>query len=264
MACALLIGWVLRFGCTQTITTDQGRQSESRLFQSLARLCGNQLSRLTAHHPAANRLVKRFHRTLKAAIMCHADQQWTETEALPLDLLGIRTAFKEDLQASVAELVYAEHLRIPGKLLTPYADPVDSAHLITKLRRHMARLRPVLVACHASPAIFVHSDLEKCTHVFLRQDTTCRALEPPLQRSLPVLSRREQTLRLLIRGRTVTMSTVRVKPAYILNGTDHGNSTFNLPVDAIPAIALPATPPQPSTRTTRSSSYIHSPARFNI
>jgi hypothetical protein len=43
--------------------------------------------------------------TLKAAIMCHADQRWTE--ALPLVLLGIRTAFKEDLQASVAELVYA-------------------------------------------------------------------------------------------------------------------------------------------------------------
>jgi hypothetical protein len=44
--------------------------------------------------------VERFHRTLKAAIMCHVDQQWTE--ALPPVLLGIRTAFKEDLQASVA------------------------------------------------------------------------------------------------------------------------------------------------------------------
>jgi hypothetical protein len=41
---------------------------------------------------------------LKAAIMCHADQHWTK--ALPLVLLGIRTAFKEDLLASVAEFVY--------------------------------------------------------------------------------------------------------------------------------------------------------------
>jgi hypothetical protein len=47
--------------------------------------------------------VERFHRTLNAAIMCHADQQWTE--ALPLVLLGIRTSFKADLQASVADLV---------------------------------------------------------------------------------------------------------------------------------------------------------------
>jgi transposase InsO family protein len=86
-------------GCPETITTDQGRQFESQLFRSLAKPCGIHLSRTTAHHPAANGLVERFHR--KAAIMCHADQQWTEE--LPLVLLGIRSAFKEHLQASVAE-----------------------------------------------------------------------------------------------------------------------------------------------------------------
>jgi cleavage and polyadenylation specificity factor subunit 1 len=75
VARALLTGWISRFGCPQTITTDQGRQFKSQLFQSLARLCGIQLSRTTAHHPAANGLVERFRRTLKAAIMCHADQQ---------------------------------------------------------------------------------------------------------------------------------------------------------------------------------------------
>jgi hypothetical protein len=65
-----------------TITTDQGRQFESQLFQSLAKPCGIQLSRTTAHHPVANGLVERFHLTLKAAIVCHADQNWIE--ALPL------------------------------------------------------------------------------------------------------------------------------------------------------------------------------------
>jgi cleavage and polyadenylation specificity factor subunit 1 len=141
VARALLTGWISRFGCPQTITTDQGRQFESQLFHS------TQLSRTTAHHPAANRLVELFHRTLKAAVMCHADQQWTE--ALPLVLLGIRTSFKEDLQASVAELVYGEPLRIPGELLTPTVDPVEPA-----MRRHMARLTPVPAAHHASSATF--------------------------------------------------------------------------------------------------------------
>jgi cleavage and polyadenylation specificity factor subunit 1 len=61
-------------------------------------MCGTQLSRTTAHHPAANGLVESFHRTLKAAIMCHAVQQWTE--ALPLVLLGIHTSYTADLQAS--------------------------------------------------------------------------------------------------------------------------------------------------------------------
>jgi cleavage and polyadenylation specificity factor subunit 1 len=86
VARALLTGWISCFGCPQIITTDQGRQFESKLFHSLAKLCGIQLSRTTAYHPAANGLVERFHRTLKAAIMCHADQNWTE--ALPLVLLA--------------------------------------------------------------------------------------------------------------------------------------------------------------------------------
>jgi cleavage and polyadenylation specificity factor subunit 1 len=120
-------------------------------------VCGIHLSRKTAYHPAANGLVQRFHWTLKAAIMCHADQLWTE--ALPLDLLRIRTSFKADLQASVAVPVYGEPLRIPGEFLTPTTDPVYPAYLISQLRRHIACLKPVPAARHASPATSVHKDL---------------------------------------------------------------------------------------------------------
>jgi cleavage and polyadenylation specificity factor subunit 1 len=177
VARALVTGWISRLGCPQTITTDQRRQFESQLFHSLARMCGIQLSRTTAHHPTTNGLVERFHRTLKAAIMCHPEQQWTE--ALPLVLLGVRTAFKTELQASVAEFVYGEPLRIPGELLTPTTDQVEPAHLITQLRQHTARLRPIPAARHATPATFVHKDLHNSTHVFLRQDAIRRALESP-------------------------------------------------------------------------------------
>jgi hypothetical protein len=224
-------------------------------------MCGIQLSRATVHHSAANGLVERFHRTLKAAIICHADQQWTE--ALPLVLLGIRTSFKENLQASVAELVYGKPLIIPGELLTPSANPVDPALLITELREHMACLRPVPAARHMSPATFLHKDLEKCTHVFLCLDTTRRALEPPYSGPYQVLSWRDKTLQLLIRGRPVTVSTNRAKPAYILNETNRGNNP-NPPAIATPAIAPPTTPPQPPTKITRSTHHIHFPSRFNI
>jgi hypothetical protein len=172
-------------------------------------------------------------------------------------------AFKEDLQASVAELVYGEPLRIPGELLTPTADPVDPAHLITEPRQHMTRLRPVPATRHASPATFMHSNLKKCTHVFLRQDSTCRALEPPYSGPYKVLSRRQKTLQLLMRGKPVTVSKDRVKPAYILNETNRRNNS-NQPTAATPAIAPPATPPQPPTTTTRSGRHVHFPACFNL
>jgi hypothetical protein len=67
---------------------------------------------------------------LKAAIICHAEQQWTEVFLLVL--LRICTPFKVDLQASVAELVHSEPLRIPGELLMPTVDPMEPAHLNTQ------------------------------------------------------------------------------------------------------------------------------------
>jgi cleavage and polyadenylation specificity factor subunit 1 len=220
-----------------------------------------QLSQITAHHPAANGLVEHFHRTLKAAIMCHADQQWTK--ALPLVLLGIRALFKEDLQASVAEPIYSEPLRIPGELLAPAAKPVDPVHLITKLRQHMACLRLTPAARHASPATFVHSDLEKCTHIFLHQDAMRRALQPPYSSPYQILSRREKTLQLLVRRRPITVSTDRVKPAYTLNGTNR-EMNFTPPATITLAAAQPATPQQPPTKTTHSGHHIYFPACLNI
>jgi cleavage and polyadenylation specificity factor subunit 1 len=54
VSCALVFGWISRFGCPQTITTAQGRQFESHLFHSLAKACGTHISRTTPHHPAAS------------------------------------------------------------------------------------------------------------------------------------------------------------------------------------------------------------------
>jgi hypothetical protein len=142
--------------------------------------------------------LERLHWMLKAAIMCHADQHWTE--AFPLVLLGIRTSFKVDLQVSVAKLMYGEPLGVAGELLTPNPHPVEPAHLITQLRPlHMARLRPVPATRHSNPGTFIHKDLTNCTHVFHRQDSTRRALEPPYSEPYQVLSRKNKTLKLVAR-----------------------------------------------------------------
>jgi len=109
--------------------------------------------------------------------MFNAEEKWTE--ALPLVLLGIRTAYKEDLQSSAAELVYGEPLLVPGELLVPAAPRFEASTFIQQLRRHMDQLRPTPAKRHASPATFIHKDLRDSTHVFLRQDSIRRALEPP-------------------------------------------------------------------------------------
>ena len=70
---------------------------------------------------------------LKAAIICHAGDQWTET--LRLVLLGIRSAYKEDLNASAAKLVYGERLLIPGEFVMPTTRKVDPQPFTQRLYR---------------------------------------------------------------------------------------------------------------------------------
>ena len=114
VAQAFVSGWIARFGVPSTITTDRGRQFESALWQQLMRLLGSKRIRTTSYHPIANGLVERLHRQLKAALKaCPHPTNWTDT--LPMVLLGIRTAWKDDIRCTTAELVYGTFLRVPGE-----------------------------------------------------------------------------------------------------------------------------------------------------
>ncbi|CAK1595671.1 unnamed protein product [Parnassius mnemosyne] len=108
VAKALLSGWISRFGCPTDIVSNRGRQFESVLFKRLSDIAGFRHRRTTAYHPACNGLLERFHRQLKAAIICHASENWVD--CLPLVLLGIRSSFKEDIKASSAELPILFHM----------------------------------------------------------------------------------------------------------------------------------------------------------
>ncbi|GBN42741.1 hypothetical protein AVEN_245681-1 [Araneus ventricosus] len=129
VAQALYSGWISRFGVPQRISTDRGAQFTSDVFHSLAKTFGIRLSHTAAYHPQANGAIERWHRTLKAAVMCHTSVHWVS--ALPAVLLGLRTVFKEDLQCSPAEMVdlsVSSHVflrvdAVQSSLSQPYTGP---------------------------------------------------------------------------------------------------------------------------------------------
>ncbi len=140
VASTFVCGWIARFGVPSTITTDRGRQFESALWEQLTRLLGTQRTCTTAYHPIANGLVERLHRQLKAALKTYPiPEHWTTS--LPMVLLGIRTALKEDPSCTAAELVYGTTLRLPGEFFTSSVDSVDPSSYVSILKSSMQQLQ---------------------------------------------------------------------------------------------------------------------------
>ena len=247
--------WISRFGCPLKVTTDQGRQFEAQLFRALLQLCGAQLQHTTAYHPEANGMVERLHRTLKAALMCHQPDTWTE--ALPLVLLGLRTALKPDVNSSAAELVYGEQLRVPGEFLTPAQLPDSAEPFLSTLRRRIATLRPTAAARHTTQKTFVFKDLATATHVFLRSDFARSSLEPPYTGPYEVVSRNDKTFKIIINNKAVVVTIDRLKPAYILQ-EDAETPQSPTPSEDSSGGRSPTPEPVPS-RTTRAGRQVHFP-----
>ena len=131
------------FGTPLIITTDQGGQFLSDLFEELTKLMGSYNINTTAYNPKANGMVERFHRTLKGSLEARSNTAYWSQE-LPLVLLGVRTALKDDLKCSAAEMLYGQPLRIPGELFVPTSAPndMDTSDFIVKLRDHMRNVLP--------------------------------------------------------------------------------------------------------------------------
>ena len=262
VAQAFLSGWISRFGVPSTIVTDRGRQFESQLWSNLMTLLGSKRSRTTAYHPQANGMVERFHRQLKAALKTqpHPDA-WIDS--LPLILLGIRTALKEDISSTAAEMVYGTTLRLPGEFFvsSPTTSLPDPSDFVSKLKSHFSSVRPTPPRATQRHSSLPHG-LSTATHVFVRHDAIRKPLQPPYNGPFPVLSRTDKHFTVQLNGRTDTISIDRLKPAHrdVEHSTDTPAQSSSTPHTASPTTTPIANlNPTPSARSTRSGRRVHFP-----
>ena len=168
VADAFFNGWIAQFGTPSTITTDRGAQFESKLWDGLCNQFGIVRNRTTSYHPQSNGMVERLHCQLKAAIMAHkSPNPWTTT--LPAVLLVARSAVKELLGRSAAEIVYGTTLRLLGEFSHKYIVDAhtDLDNYSEKLRVAISRLRLCPPCDSPQNNIFQYKEIDTCSHVFL-------------------------------------------------------------------------------------------------
>lgn len=211
VATAFYNNWVCRHGSPELITSDRGMEFEAELFDALTKLIGAKRIRTTAYHPAANGLVERSHRTLKAGIKCHEEEDWVSV--LPTVLFGMRTAFKEDLRCTPAELLFGANLTIPGSfVLTDSSQP--SNFTVARFKNYMQSVKPISTAHHCSTTPFVFKNLATCTHVLLQNEAK-KGLQPPYKGPFEVVDRvSDRVYKINVADKIVTVSTERLVPVY--------------------------------------------------
>lgn len=218
VALALYSHWICLFGTPLTITTDQGTQFESGLFTELSRIVGAQRIRTTAYHPQANGMVERWHRTLKAALMCNSHIPWPDL--LPTVLLGLRSSFKADLQASPAEMLFGTAIRLPNEFFSPMntSTQPDQHRLTGLLRQRIRAIKAVPTSHHNKPHIFCSKALQSCKHVFKLVASVKKPLEQPYTGPYEIVRRVDDKVYIInVNGEHKAISVDLLKPAFLVN-----------------------------------------------
>ena len=184
---ALVFHWIARFGIPLDMSSDRGPQFTSQLWKSISELFGIQLHHTTSYHPQANGLVERFHRHLKSALRARlTGPNWFQE--LPWVLLGIRTAPKEDLDCSSAEMVYGAPLTVPGDFIPNTQNRgLDASQHIRQLREKVRALVPIPISQHGPVPTSVPRNLQQTKFVFLRRDDHRTPLQRPYEGPFKVI-----------------------------------------------------------------------------
>lgn len=219
VAHAFVEGYVSRFGVPDEITTDQGKQFESKLFKELSALLGTKHIRTTSYHPQSNGMVERFHRQLKQSIRATDPNHWSEM--LPLILLGIRTTIKQDLKHTPSEMLYGENPRLPGELFVHSRDSnfTDPQDFVQKLRENLRKVGSAPTRIANNRAVYVPKSLLDAEYVFVRVDRVKTSLQSPYEGPFKVVKKLRNAFVIDRNGEQVKLNLDRLIAARVESAT---------------------------------------------
>ena len=253
VAVAFFETWISRLGVPLYLISDQGSQFESQLFSELSSLTGFHRLRTTGYNPKCNGMLERTHRTLKTALTARKSS-WLDS--LHVVLMGIRAIPNESGYSPYTALTGSD-LLIPPILANSSEIKEFSTEYVRKLVNEMSQIDFQSLSTgrhHVSSKSYIPSELNDCSHVWLRIDRIRRPLEAPYSGPFLVVKRSEKFFVIKSsRDKEITVSIDRLKPAFIKKTDEETKSDDS----AINSNAAP--PDEPSTSTENNSSNEASP-----
>ncbi|GFQ77227.1 gag-pol polyprotein [Trichonephila clavata] len=70
----------------------------------------------------------------------------------------------------------------------------------------MQQLQPKPIGSHGKPTVFVHYELHKCTHVFVRRDSVRRPFQAPYDGPYPVVKPSDKLYKVNIFGKSTSIA----------------------------------------------------------
>ena len=136
-------------------------------------------------------------------------------------LLGIRTAWRVELDASPAELTFGTALHLPGEFVESSGKNFVDSDFLSNLQKQMNNLTPIQTTNHATRRQErVPTSLDSAKFVFVRRDARAPPLTRPYTGPFRVITRHEKYFEIDMNGKKDTVSVDRLKPAFIEETTD--------------------------------------------
>ncbi|GBM45659.1 hypothetical protein AVEN_237902-1 [Araneus ventricosus] len=105
-------------------------------------------------------------------------------------------------------MVYGTPITLPGEFFS-VDKTLSTNDFLASLQQRMSSLRPIPMSQHCRRKVFVHKELNNCSHVFLRQDRLTKSLVPPYSGPHLVVSRTSKHF-------TIQVGSRQLKPAFQL------------------------------------------------
>ena len=150
VADVMLKGWIKRYGCPLELHSDQGRQYESQLFQSVCKFLEIDKTRTTPGHPRSDGLVERSNRTIKDMLAKYVrfDQKnWDD--CIDFVAMAYNATPHQSTGISPFRMIFGEEMRMPLDVITAEdlcdncSEYVNEHDYVTKLRENLERIHRI-------------------------------------------------------------------------------------------------------------------------